>query len=704
MQILHDDEERLRRVASSRVLDRRDIIDSVRARGAPVEGRNMLIKKAVSGIAASLACLATAVLVLMVFLDVSGRALFNSPFSWTIEVATYLMAAIALFGFPYAERKDANIRVEIGLALFHSDARCLLERLGRWLAVTLILVAAWQGFEYSYSSYTYGRRAWGVLETELWIPQLVLGPAFLLLSLQLLWNNLDGTGRSASTRRAAMLGLVVLVVACVSVRDQSPTLLGMQIPLVLLLVLGYVVLIALLASFKEGVLVAALMAAIGGSAAFASHLDTLPQGLALASLLGVLLLLGVQIGYALGVSALVGIIYLLPAGQLTAMPERIWSGTTSFELTAVPAFVLMGILLLRSGITSSVFERLAIVLSRVRGGLAHASVLACGIFATVSGSSMATAATIGAVACPEMLSRNYDRRLVFGCVAAGGTLGILIPPSIAMIIYGSVVGVSVSALFMAGVLPGLLLLALFLLVIVGWTTVQTRDPAAEAAVTCITAANGGSLRVVAFALLVLSVLGSIYLGFTTPTEAGAVGALGALLLCAAFGKLSWEIVRGSLLETVQVTGFLMLIVAFASVLTYVIDFTRLPSLVIQLMAPIVGQPLLLFLGICLVYIVLGMFIEPVSMMLVTLPIVFPLITAAGFDPVWFGIVLVVLMEFGLLTPPIGINLFVIKGVVPSSNLREIAIGALPFLLAMLLMLLLLYVWPSIALWLPAQMK
>lgn len=694
----------------SGILNRANPANAAYVRSSAAARRGGIAKKIViacaSNIDACLACLATAALIVMIFLDVSGRALFNSPFSWTIEIATYLMAVIALFGLAYAERKGANIRLEIGLGLFGSDTRRLVERLGRWLAVILTLVAAWQGFEYSFNSYFHGRRAWGVLETQLWIPQLALGPAFLLLSVQILRHNLAGArgpGSSGLASQGAYFGLTALIVAGLWLREQSVAPLGMQVPLIALLIVGYVWCIALLVSVREGLLLSLILAAACGWAAFTSHLDALPQGAALAGLLGMLMVLGVQIGYALGITALLGILYLLPSGQLTAVPERIWGATTSFELTAVPAFVLMGVLLLRSGITSSVFAHLAVVLSRVRGGLAHASVLACGIFATVSGSSMATAATIGAVACPEMLSRQYDRRLVFGCVAAGGTLGILIPPSIALIIYGSVVGVSVGALFMAGVLPGLLLLVLFLTVIVGWTTLKGRGPSTSADAARVDAVKGDGVRVAAFAMLILSVLGSIYLGFTTPTEAGAVGAMGALALCAGVRKLSWEVLRTSLLETVQVTGFLMLIVAFAAALTYVIDFTRLPRLVMELAAPLVEQPVLLFLVVCLIYIILGMFIEPVSMMLVTLPIAYPLITAAGFDPVWFGVVLVILMELGLVTPPIGVNLFVMKGVVPSSTLKEISLGTLPFILAMLLMLGLLYVWPSIALWLPAQM-
>jgi tripartite ATP-independent transporter DctM subunit len=271
-----------------------------------------------------------------------------------------------------------------------------------------------------------------------------------------------------------------------------------------------------------------------------------------------------------------------------------------------------------------------------------------------------------------------------------------------MIIYGAVVGASITALFSAGFIPGLVLVVAFMAVILVWSLlVPTRVGEAN----MVQPLRQGDVgRILLFFGLIVAVLGSIYAGLATPTEAGAIGALGGLLICGVMGRLTMQVVRECVLETLQVTALLMLVVCFAAVVTYVIDFTRMPRIIVDLLTPVIERPVLLFIGICFVYLVLGTFMEPVSMMLVTLPIVFPLVTAAHFDPVWFGIVLVLLMEIGLLTPPIGMNLFVIKAIVPDAKLQDIVVGVLPFIAAMVLLLAALYAWPDIALWLPARMR
>jgi tripartite ATP-independent transporter DctM subunit len=656
-----------------------------------------------TGVAMLAGCGAAVLLVLLVASDLSSRALLGEPFAWSVEISGYLMAALALFGFAYAEHRDANIRVELGLDIFSRPTRSLVERMGRWLALVLVMVAAWSGAEFCYTAWVNGQRTFGIIETPLWIPLLALAPAFVLLALEL------ARAACAPHQRGnliAVAGVLAVAVVCLMLRKQQFAMFGIAVPMPAMAIAVIVTAMAAVISPREGVWTLAVMCAISAATIATRGLSPMGQGAWLATLLCVLLFFGVQIAYTLGLCALAGVLFILPAGQLAAMPERIWGATNSFELTAVPTFVLMGVLLLQSGITGSVFRTLASRLQRIPGGLAHASVFGCAIFSTVSGSSMATAATMGTVACPEMLNRGYDRRLAFGAVAAGGTLGILIPPSIAMIIYGSVVGASVTSLFTAGFIPGLVLVLLFLLVIQVWAAFLPKVPQEPLNVSSGASgtARGDTLRLVSFAGLIFTVLGSIYVGLATPTEAGAIGVIGALAICAVMRTLSWAVVREALLETLQVTAMLMLIVAFASVLTYVLDFTGTPKMVVQALTPLVGQPLLLFLALCAVYCVLGMFIEPVSMMLITLPVVFPLVTAAGFDPVWFGIVLVVLMEVGLLTPPIGVNLFVIKGIVPSATLSEISWGALPFVGAMFVLLAALYVWPEIALWLPSMMR
>lgn len=658
-----------------------------------------------ASLAAAVAGVGLCALVLLVCVDITLRTLLNAPLAWSVEVSGYLMALVALFGLAWAERQDAHIRVEIVIERLSERRRGELDALNRWQALALVAVAAWQGAEFCFRAWADGHRMLGVLETPLWIPEAMIAPAFVLLILELARKSFARKDADSPEPGMALPLAVVgplVVAACLIWRGTSLNMLGVSIPAPMAAIYAGVTALAFVrhpTSAAAFVVATVLLVVVG---IMASDMAPFWRGVVLGAVLCVQLTIGLQVGYALGVCALWGLLFLLPGGQLVALPERVWGASASFELTAVPAFVLMGILLMRSGITAHLFALLASRMGAIPGSLAHASVVGCAIFSTISGSSMATAATVGSAACPEMVKHGYDRRLAYGAVAAGGTLGILIPPSIAMIIYGAVVGTSITALFAAGLIPGLLLVLLFMAVILAWSLMIPRRPSGSDMAQNLRSGDVG--RMFLFFGLIIAVLGSIYAGLATPTEAGAIGALGGLLICGVMGRLSVHVVRESVLESLQVTALLMLVVCFAAVVTYVIDFTRMPRVIVDLLTPVIERPVLLFIGICLVYLVLGTFMEPISMMLVTLPIVFPLVTAAHFDPVWFGIVLVLLMEIGLLTPPIGMNLFVIKAIVPDAKLNDIVVGVLPFIAAMLLLLASLYVWPNIALWLPTKLQ
>jgi tripartite ATP-independent transporter DctM subunit len=369
----------------------------------------------------------------------------------------------------------------------------------------------------------------------------------------------------------------------------------------------------------------------------------------------------------------------------------------------VPMFVLMGSLLIRSGIPARLFDALACWFGRAPGGLANASIGASALFAAVSGSSLATAATLGQVAAPEMLKRGYSARLTFGAAAAGATLGILIPPSIAMIIYGNVVGVSVTALFLGGVVPGLLLTLLFIGVVVAWSAfIPGATPRSESFTWRMKFA--AVVDLVPIAVLITVVLGSLYAGIATPTEAGAIGAAVASLLCLQRRRLSLRSLYAAALETVHVTSFLMLIVVGASIFAWVFDFLRLPRAMVDAVTAAELAPWLVLALIALVYLALGTIIESISMMLMTLAVTFPIAVALGVDPVWFGVVLVLLIEIGLITPPVGLVLFVLRGVTDRVSLRDIALGALPFVILMLAFIVFLYLVPGTVLWLPQQLR
>jgi len=425
-------------------------------------------------------------------------------------------------------------------------------------------------------------------------------------------------------------------------------------------------------------------------------------GTVLVGALLVLLILGVRVALAMGVVGMVALYLMMPQPQLPILADRSWTSVNTFTLTAISTFVLMGALLVRSGITTQLFDALIRWFGRTPGGLAHATVGASAVFAAVSGSSLATAATLGAVTAPEMIARGYSRRLSYGVVAAGATLGILIPPSIAMIIYGNVVGAPITVLFMAGVLPGLLLAAMFMATAFIWALAVPDATPNERAYSW-----GEKFRalfgVLPFLFLILMVLGSLYAGVATPTEAGAVGAAAALLLCLQRGALTLRGLYETAIETVKVTAFLMLLVVGASIFSWVFDFLRLPREAVAAVTEADLAPWMVMLLICVVYLALGMIIESISMMLMTLSVTYPIVVALGFDPIWFGVVLVLLIEIGLITPPVGMVLFILRGLSDDVPLRSIVLGVLPFILVMLAFIVLLYLFPGIVTWLPERM-
>jgi tripartite ATP-independent transporter DctM subunit len=416
-----------------------------------------------------------------------------------------------------------------------------------------------------------------------------------------------------------------------------------------------------------------------------------------------LLLFGVRIALALGLVGMLGVFFLLSRPQLSLMAERAWSSTNTFTLSAVPMFIFMGGLLLRSGIVSGMFDSLVRWFGRTPGGLAHASAGASAVFAAVSGSSIATAATLGKVACPEMIERGYSPRLTYGVTGAGATLGILIPPSIPMIIYGTTVGASVTHLFMAGILPGLLLMSMFMLAALVWA-LGWRGAAPMGRAYSLKEKLLASTGMVPFAAIIFIVLGSMYAGIATPTEAAAIGAAAAYVLCLIRGKINMAGLFEVAMDTAKVTAMLLLIVVGASIFSWVFDYIRLPRELVALITDAKLDPWLVVSLMTLVYIVLGMFIESIAMMLMTLPVTYPIAVALGLDPIWFGIFLVLMIEIGLITPPLGMVLFVLSSMTEKVTFVEIATGVLPFVVVMLVFLGIIYAFPEIVMWLPQQTR
>lgn len=378
-----------------------------------------------------------------------------------------------------------------------------------------------------------------------------------------------------------------------------------------------------------------------------------------------------------------------------------WSHSNDFILIAAPMFIMMGELMHRSGVSERMFTALSPWFTNIPGQLIHTNIAASAVFAATSGSSLATAATIGTVAVPNMDKGGYNRPLFLGSIAAGGTLGILIPPSINMIIYSVLSHTSVVDLYAAGFIPGLLLALLFSgIVLVSVLLIPTLVKHTPPQGSLWAARLAGLPHLLPPLGLFLVVVGSIYAGLATPTEAAALGLMATFGLVAANGQLSLPVVLRAIEGTVRTTCMIMLIVLAAFFLNLVMVSIGLVEAITDGILSIGWPPLGMLLAIIAFYLVLGCFMETISMMIATTPIVVPVIVGLGYDPVWWGIIFVILIEAALITPPVGLNLYIVQGVRSSGSIGDLFKGALPFLAAMLCMIVLLIVFPSIALWLP----
>ncbi|UUZ72634.1 TRAP transporter large permease [Polaromonas sp. P1(28)-8] len=380
----------------------------------------------------------------------------------------------------------------------------------------------------------------------------------------------------------------------------------------------------------------------------------------------------------------------------------VWGVHNENLLTSIPLFILLGELLLRSGIADRMYIALSAWLGRLPGGLLHTNIGSCALFAATSGSSVATAATVGTVALPSLQKRGYPMRASLGTLAAGGTLGILIPPSVNMIVYGSLTNNSIGKLFIAGIIPGLMLTGCFMLYIAvsslmsGNAMREPKVPMADKLRSLVHLVP----PMVVFGI----VMGSLYFGIATTTESAALGVIAALGFVVHSGKMSRELLRTCFISTARVSGMILLIITAAFILNLTISLTGVAEAMTKWVAGLGLSATGLILALIVFYLILGMFMDVLSMQVATIPITYPIATALGVDPIWFGIFIVLMCELGLITPPVGMNLFVVHGIRPDKGGIEDAIwGALPYAAIMILFTLLIMAVPQIVTWLPAHM-
>jgi C4-dicarboxylate transporter, DctM subunit len=423
--------------------------------------------------------------------------------------------------------------------------------------------------------------------------------------------------------------------------------------------------------------------------------------LAFFAMLG-MMLVGMPIAVAMAVVGIVGGIAAYGIPFMDSIAPVVWGVQNENLLTCIPLFVLLGELLLRSGIADRMYIALAAWLGRLPGGLLHTNIGCCALFAATSGSSVATAATVGTVALPSLQKRGYSMRASLGSLAAGGTLGILIPPSVNLIVYGSLTNTSIGKLFIAGIIPGLLLTACFMLwiylssVLSGNLMREKKVPLRER--------MRALVHLVPPAVVFGIVMGSLYFGIATTAESAALGVIAALAFTWHSGKLNLELLRTCFISTARINGMIVLIITAAFILNLTISLTGVAEAMTRWVAGLGLSATGLLLALIVFYLILGMFMDVLSMLVATVPITYPIAVALGVDPIWFGIFIVLMCELGLITPPVGMNLFVVHGIRPDKgSIQDVIWGALPYAVILILFTLLLMALPQLATWLPARM-
>jgi tripartite ATP-independent transporter DctM subunit len=634
--------------------------------GVVVKKATLLSEKIINYLSLGVNSIGVTILVMMMLLtvvDVILRYCFNKPISGALEISQFMMAIIVGFALAYTGTKKGHIVIDVVLQKLTPRTQAVINSINYFLSLATFAVITWRSAWYADLLHT-RTAASSVLGIPLYpfVYIVAIGSGiYCLVLLYNLYEHLSGIIRG--TRWFIRLGLLLLVAVIVALFF-TPV-------------------------FNEDI---------------KGLMSPAATGLIVVSLLVILLFAGMPIGATMAFLAFLGLSYLIGTNaSLTSMGSSPYRTAASYDLSVVPLFVLMGAFCFYSGLSKDLFNTAYRWIGHLPGGLAIATIGACTGFAAVCGSSVATVATIGMVALPEMKKFRYDSALASGCIAVGGGLGILIPPSVILVIYGILTEQSIGKLFLAGFLPGLLQAFLYGVTIY----IQCRRnpllglPGVRSTYKERFASLKGSWAVLALFLLCI---GGIYFGILTPTEAAGVGAFGAFLFALARRKVTWKNFRESLLETSETTAMCFAILIGALLLGYYLAMTRLPFALSSAISELNLNPYIVISLIILLYFLLGTIMSSMAMIVLTVPIFFPVVTALGFDPIWFGIIIVTVNEVGAITPPVGINVFVIQGVAKDIPMYTVFRGIVPFLYADVVFTILITVFPQITLLLPNMMQ
>jgi len=413
-------------------------------------------------------------------------------------------------------------------------------------------------------------------------------------------------------------------------------------------------------------------------------------------------LTGMPIAIAIGGLGLFLLIFMVGGGMAGLIGEAQVAILNSFVMVSIPLFILMGNIMRCGGITRRLYEAVSPWVSFLPGGFLHTNIVSCAIFGAVSGSGVAGVATIGTVAIPELKKRKYPPRQLLGSIAGGGTLATMLPPSIPLILYGAWVGESVGKLFIAGIFPGILLGVMMMayigvMAIFGWRTLPAREhPSLKLMVLSL-------FQIMPTIMLIFSVLGSIYFGMATPTESAGIGCLIAFIISLAYREVNWKMLKETASATIQTTSAVFIIVVGAYVFSMAISMLRMPVQLVEWVGAYDISPMMILFFTTIMYMILGCIIDPTSMIMITLPIMYPLMMDMGFDSIWFGVVMALYVGMGAVTPPLGLHLFIIIGLSPEDQIGEVIKGSMPYFFIMVVGLIILVLFPQIATWLPTKM-
>ena len=418
----------------------------------------------------------------------------------------------------------------------------------------------------------------------------------------------------------------------------------------------------------------------------------------------VILFIGIPVSSAMGIVGVAGIILLLtPGAAFTKMGITPYETLQAYNYAVMPMFIMMAQIIAYTGVGEALYTAFYRIIGRFRGGLAMATIIACGIFAAISASSIATAMTIGMIALPEMRKRNYGDKLATGSIAAGGTLGVMIPPSGILIFYGIMTSQNITKLFMAGIIPGLLTITVFCIIIqiVCRRHPEEGPPAPKFSGKEMWEGLKGCIDIL---ILIVLVLGGMFIGWFTPSEAGAIGAAGAIVLTALRRKLTVKNFFNAIKGTLENTGMLYFILIGGQLMNYFMSVSGLPTALVDLVREMNLSATAVIICVIVVYLFLGCFMDGLPMILLTIPVIYPLITSLGIDPIWFGIVATFCLQMAVLTPPVGVNVYVVKGLDKSLPIWTVFKGAMPFLIGQVICVALLIIFPQLVTWLPSLIK